>query len=343
MRSLFIAGLGKAPGKTALCAALGRTFQEAGKRVSYLKPLSVTTAPEQSAPGGLDAPFIRRALGLDEASCRCLISLPSPEAAAFQLHDHLEAIARAHQDQNADVVLVEGPEDAEPSERHLELSRQIAETLGSEIILLARYHTALSAERLATAARLLNGRLLGVVLNAAPATKSFQDTWRSALSASGGTPCLGILPLNRRLMGLSVAELARTVEGKIITVPEAADAVVENFVVGSMSVDPGPDYFNRLPNKAVITRMNRPDQQGAALETSPLALVMTGGGSPLIYIDYRAREKNIPTIAVQGDTLWALERIEESFDRTRLHSLDKLAWFQELLKQHFDFEVLGLT
>ncbi|OGO05693.1 MAG: hypothetical protein A2Y60_03680 [Chloroflexi bacterium RBG_13_54_9] len=111
---------------------------------------------------------------------------------------------------------------------------------------------------------------------------------------------------------LSVGELAKHLEGEILNCPERSEELVENLMVGALSVDSGLDYFRRKTNKAVITRGDRPDIQMAALETSTKCLILTGNISPMPIVLHRATEKGIPIIVVKEDTVSTLRHIEEA-------------------------------
>ena len=76
---------------------------------------------------------------------------------------------------------------------------------------------------------------------------------------------------------ITVGELAEVIGGKIINHQEKSGEPVENYMLGAMVVDSGLDYFNRKKNKAAIIRQERLDMQLAALETSTICLVLSGG------------------------------------------------------------------
>jgi hypothetical protein len=111
---------------------------------------------------------------------------------------------------------------------------------------------------------------------------------------------------------LSVGELAKHLGGEILNCPERSEELVENLMVGALSVDSGLDYFRRKANKAVITRGDRPDLQMAALETSTKCLILTGAIRPMPIVLHRAIEKGVPIIVVEEDTISTLRRIEEA-------------------------------
>lgn len=112
----------------------------------------------------------------------------------------------------------------------------------------------------------------------------------------------------------SVGELAQHLGGEILNCPERSDELVENLMVGALSVDSGLDYFRRKTNKAVITRGDRPDIQMAALETSTKCLILTGAISPMPIVLHQATEKGVPIIVVKEDTISTLSQLEEALD-----------------------------
>ncbi len=70
------------------------------------------------------------------------------------------------------------------------------------------------------------------------------------------------------MLGVTVAEISRAIDGDIILFKDKANDLVENVMLGAMSPDSARDYFSRLRNKAVVTGFQRADLQLAALETS---------------------------------------------------------------------------
>ena len=60
---LYITSLNAGDGKTALSAALARRWQQAGKRVEYLKPVSLAGASERSFSPAPSFPFVLTAPG----------------------------------------------------------------------------------------------------------------------------------------------------------------------------------------------------------------------------------------------------------------------------------------
>jgi len=68
MRTLVIASMGEAAGKTAFAAALGVRWQGVGVHVAYLKLRF--SPPEPSAEAGLDGAFVPKMLATAAGSAR---------------------------------------------------------------------------------------------------------------------------------------------------------------------------------------------------------------------------------------------------------------------------------
>ena len=83
---------------------------------------------------------------------------------------------------------------------------------------------------------------------------------------------IAAIPEDRRLLGMSVEQLAQHLGGKFLNWEEKKDNFVEHFLIGGMVLDWGVLYFQRFDNKAVIVRGDRPDIQMAALRTPPQAV-----------------------------------------------------------------------
>jgi BioD-like phosphotransacetylase family protein len=116
--------------------------------------------------------------------------------------------------------------------------------------------------------------------------------------------------------------------------------LVENFMLGAMIVDPGPDYFGRKANKAVAVRGERPDMQLAALETPTKCLVLSGGVSPIHAVLRSAEDKGIPIILTKSDTVSVVNSLELALGKPRFNQEKKLPRLIEIMEQQFDFKAL---
>src|SRR5690349_15076601 len=67
MASVYIASTETYVGKSALCAALLQQFRDAGYRVGYMKPVSVSAVPGETGAVDEDAQLMRRLFDLPDA------------------------------------------------------------------------------------------------------------------------------------------------------------------------------------------------------------------------------------------------------------------------------------
>ena len=139
---------------------------------------------------------------------------------------------------------------------------------------------------------------------------------------------------------MTVAELAGSIEGKIVNDDDKSAELVENFMLGALTVDSGLDYFGRKADKAVVVGAGRPDMQLAALETPTRCLVISGDGEPTYTVLKSAREKGIPIIVTGGDTAYVIDSLERALGMTRFNQENKLPRLDEVIEQ-LDFDTLN--
>jgi BioD-like phosphotransacetylase family protein len=222
-----------------------------------------------------------------------------------------------------------------------EVAAQLAESLNARVVGLLRYGPKLRVEEGAELAKSLGWRLLGVIVNRV--TQYRHSTVRSSLVPAleaQGLSVLGVVPEERRMLGVRVGELAEHLRGEFLLWEEKRDQLVDHLLIGGMVLESAADYFGRSERKAVIVRGNRPDIQMAALGTPTRCLILTGGHHPIQYVKYEAQEEEVPLILVQSDTLTAARNLEELFQSTTVHHLDKADCFAQLLAESVDVDAL---
>ncbi|MCS7281747.1 MAG: phosphotransacetylase family protein [Anaerolineae bacterium] len=358
MKTLYIPSLQSFSGKTAICLALGKRFQRDGHRVGYFKPLSTQawepvpgTAPDE------DADFVRRALGLSEPTEALVGIVLTPsllrDILCGCINRDLLAEVRAAFGRVAmdkDIVLVEGGASLREGVGIGLGPADVAEALDASILAVIPFINEMSLVDDCAAARLrLGHRLLGVVMNGVPAesTDFVQKIARPCLEERG-LSVFGVIPREERLRAITVGEIAQVLGAEFLVAPEKRDTLVENLVVGAMSVDQALPRIRRVPApKAVITGGDRADIHWAALETGATCLILTGHLRPQPEILRRAEELNVPILLVRQNTMETVEAIDRVFGKTRLNQPEKLARFEALLAEHFDFgriyRALGLA
>jgi len=344
MQALYLTSTAVATGKTALCYGLATQLKQDGLRVGYFQPISVAGRGVSGETIRKDATFMRTALDLKEPpellSPVVLDAAVLEQALAGQPNDYAEQIERAFVEvgKEKDVLLIEGAGTLTEG-LLLDLPPQaLAARLNTQVLVLIGYTDELALDDLLAAKVQFGPSFLGAIINEVPVPSlefvqqsvvPFLDNRRIKMYAA--------LPRERLLMALTVNEIAEFLGAEVLNSPEHGEDLVENFLVGAMSVDAALSYFRRQPYKAVITGGDRSDLQLAALETSTRCIILTGNIQPSPVILSRAEERGVPLLLAKPDTLSVVEILEQYFGLMPFHQPHKMACIQQLLTKHFDF------
>jgi BioD-like phosphotransacetylase family protein len=155
-----------------------------------------------------------------------------------------------------------------------------------------------------------------------------------------GLPVLGVMPRSPLLRSVTVEELVRRLDARVLCCHDRLDLLVETLSIGAMNVNSAMEFFRRRRNMAVVTGADRTDIQLAALEASTQCLILTGAGEPLPQLISRAEELEVPLLKVEHDTLTTVEVVESTFGHVRLHESVKATFAFRLVEEHCDFRPL---
>lgn len=316
MVALYVTSWENGSGKTSICAGIGQHLKNSGKRIGFLKP--VIGSKSGGADG--DAALVKQLLTLDEADD--LLS-PAFKDEADLARGIKEAVARVSA--NKDVVIIEGIN-----------TRSVIEAADAPVIAVETYSKDLSGT--IESYKGFGSLLLGIIINKVPARRL--DRVRAEASSAmeaAGIKLLAVLPEDRTLIAMTVAELAELLQGKLISGDEKSSGLVENFMIGALAIDPGPHYFSRKANKAALIRSGRSDMQLATLQTPTSCLVLTGSEKIQPVVLAQAREKNVPIILAGGAIPDVAATIETAIGKSGFNQ-QKFARLIEMLEQHLDIE-----
>ncbi len=319
MTALYVTSLAEGVGKTTICAGLAKHLLSSGQKVGFFKPIIA----EEAKGSDNDALIIKQILSLDEPLDSICPVISGQDKVVNRIREAYDQISRGK-----DVVIVEGV-----------CERSIVEALDARAIIVEGYSRELSQVKLNNSYQDWGEYLLGVVLNKVPPSRV--ESVRNEITSQrgeAGINILGVLPEDRVLFTVSVGELAEYLQGEILNCAEKSGELVENIMLGAMTVDPGPEYFGRKANKAVVVRGDRPDMQIAALETSTKCLILSGNTAPIPAVRYRAQDKNVPIIVVKSDTASTVMAIEDALDEARFNQEKKLPKLIEIMEKHFNFQ-----
>lgn len=347
MASLYITSPETFSGKSALCVGLGKRFAQDGFRVGYLKPVSTSARRSGGVCIDEDAEFMKETFGLSEpVTALAPICLDPGDIEAVlrgQKNDfarHLQQTFSRMADEK-DIMLLEGGSSLTEGFMLGLPPYEVARLLDAKVLAVVKYSSAHVVDDILGAKALVGQAMIGAVINAVPRPKlEFVESTVLPFLERQGIKVYAVLPQERILLSISVRELAQVLGGEVLCCTEQLDELVENLMVGAMSVDSALSYFRRKPNKAVITGGDRPDIQLAALETSTKVLILTGNLHPSPIIMGRAEEVGVPVVLVRKDTLTTVEIIEQFFGKTRFHQPKKIQRFERLLEANLNFAEL---
>lgn len=345
-KSLIIASVEAYSGKSATILGVAYQLQQKGIPVSYGKPVGNYFHEEESQTIEDDVKFISQALELSSQQVGSpIINLSSSRIEqalqASPQEDHPQALRDYVEQFDSEIVLLEAPPSlAEGSLFNLS-TQEMAQTLDAPILLVVCYSPLSMLDQILAAQRQLGSSLLGVVINDVPqaAEQEIQDRVKPFLEQQN-LPVFGILPQSALLHSVSVRELAKQLEAKVLCRGDRLDLMVERLTIGAMNVNSALKYFRKGKNLAVVTGSDRSDLQLAALETSAHCLILTGHVPPQDFILSRAETLEIPILAVEFDTLTTVEIAERTFKQVRIQEPIKVEFIQDLMTQHFDVERL---
>ena len=344
MVTLYVASMAEFAGKTSLSIALGKHLQREGYNVGYMRPITTRVRRVDDPAVAQDAEFVRLELALDETledivPIALTLELVEEAMRGGQTPDFRARLQAAYERvaEDKDVLILEGGSNWLEGALLDLSSPQIAELLDARVLVIIKYDDHLAIDTAAGLRLTYGDRLLGVVFNAVPRTSMHFVQVATPALEQRGIPVLGVLPDDRLLSSISVAELANHLRGQVVCCEDQTEGLVEYLMVGAMTAGSALAYFRSRPNKAVITGGDRHDVQLAALETSTRCLILTGNQAPSTVVLNRAKEVGVPIIVVAPDTLTTVRNIERIFGKTFVREPRKSARFGAVLEERFDF------
>ena len=347
MKSLFIMGT-PSSGKTAVSLGLALKFQQQGLRVAYFKPVgsSIGTSRNQDEDGVLMKSVLKMAHPLEDVAP--FTAGPSYLSTGRQCPS-LKTLTASYRkvSEGADIVIVGGTAFPHIMGCSGLDSISLAREFKSTAIFMIRIVNDFSIDNATFVNSYLECRgipIAGCIFNNVPRLLLAKtEGIYQPLMEEKGFRSLGIIPHRPEIASPTVAEYVETLGGEILTGEEHMDRLVEDVLVGAMTIESALGYLRRSPNKAVITGGDRSDIALAALETSTSALILTGGLYPDVKIIARAGEKGVPVLLVHYDTYTTLERCEEISRRIRPGDRRSIELALENVEKHVNWEAILKT
>ena len=342
MKSLYIMGT-FGSGKTAVCVGLVQKLIERGKKVAYFKPVGTRGALHNEDE---DALLMKSLLGMDASPAEISPFKTSPfyltryERGPDYRGQVLEAFHKIGDD--ADVVLVEGITSPQVMAGLGLDPASLAREMGSKILTVNRVRNDFSLDAILLLNELLTLKgleVIGTIFNFVrrPVLDKARGVYKPILEEAG-FDVIGIIPEDLELSSPTVAEYYDILGGELLAGEDHLDRIVEDVLVGAMTLDSALRFFRRSANKIVITGGDRADLALAALETNTSALVLTGGLYPNVKVIATADQKGVPVIMVHHDTYTTIELTHEVSRKIHPDDQKAIKMAKDTLEAYCDYE-----
>ena len=333
-------------GKSAIILGITHQLAEQGVKVAYSKPLGTCLDENFEEIMEKDVNFLKDSLGLSAEQVQSPLLRLDNTTIGKRLQgkdndNYSQALEEYITQLQGEVVLLEGPETLWEGSLFGLSTEDIAEAINASILLVSRYDPLLCVSNFLTAKKILGDRLIGVVINDIP-PKHLEEVASliKPYLEQQNIPLLAMIPQDKLLNSVSVRELAKRLDAKVLCRSDRLDLMVESLSIGAMNVNSALEFFRQRENMAVVTGSDRTELQMAALETSTHCLILTGHTPPKPFILSRAEDLEVPVLAVNFDTLTTVEIVDNSFGKVPIHEPIKVMRMRELMAQYFDFERL---
>ena len=347
--TILVASVADGTGKTAITLALGRLARERGLDVGYMKPKGTRLQSSAGKTLDRDPMLARELLGLDAEMHQLepVVYSPTfvdgairgredPDELGGIVEDRFEALAAG-----ADMMLVEGGGDWITGGIVGLTDADVAERLDAAVVLVATYATPADLDGVLAAAESFGDRLAGIVFNdVSDAAFDGLESEAVPFLERRGVEVLGVLPHDRDLGGVRVADLTAELGAETLVAGDA-DAYVERFLVGAMGGDAALRYFRRTKDAAVVTGGDRAEVITAAIEAPGVnAIVLTGSHRPPAAVLGTAERRGVPVVLATGDTLSVVDRAEAIVEDGRARDEGIVDRMRTLLHDHADVDAL---
>lgn len=322
MKSLYIMGTAGS-GKTSIALGLALKFKQEGFSVAYFKPVGCTA--ESISGTDEDALLMQKILQMEHPLDTIVPFLAGPSYLSWHRHsiEHLKSIREAYKKITSGIeILIIGGTGSPHMMGCLGLDAvSLAREFESAAIFTVHIENDFSLDQAIFFNHYLECRNVPIAGNIfpnvpRPLLAKTEGIYRPIMTGHGYRT-LGIIPAHPEVTSPTVKEYLEVLGGEILAGEESLERVVEDVVIGAMTIESALIYFRRSPNKAVITGGDRSEIAMAALETSTSVLILTGGLYPDIKVISRADEKNIPVILVHNDTYSTIEKLSTVTRRIR--------------------------
>ena len=333
MNVLYVASDRPGAGKTVTAMAIVSALRQSGLKVGYFKPFCVD--PHSDPDVDFAATMTEECNGctaLKPVGLRVeTLAHPTPAAVVEQVE------ARVADAEECDVLVVEGASLTLGDEDLADISYHVVHGLNAKVLGVVDYEAGKLADEADRMAETFQKSLLGLFVNRAIVHRSHEVKGKLAATDAAA---LGVVPEDRLMVSASLNEVAEALQGSWVWGEEQGNSLVERYLIGGNLMDSGESYFNRMDNKAVIVRGDRPDIQLSALTGLVVGMINTGGHQPAEYLLHEVEQLDVPLMVTPHRTAAAVEALNGALEAANPYHPEKVSRFLHLLRQHCDIDAV---
>ncbi len=345
MKAIYFSGKAGG-GKTAAALGIGLKLRESGLKVSYFKPLGFRKGTIKKDDD--DVILMRDVFSLPFSSdIISPVTVDSHYLTARFMKDERDLGALIENafkkcSEGYDVVLVDGS--IEPYVGHNQGldDFNLAVRLGASALPVIKadddFHIDQNLLYLDLWAK-HEVEVIGTIFNNVSQTQwNKSNSIYKPLVQEKGFEVLGIIPRQIEISSPTVAEFHDVLHGEVLAAPDHMNRIVEEVVVGTMTIESALSYLRRAPNKALVTGGDRSDMALTALETSTSVIIFTGGLYPDVRVLSQAEEKGVPVILVHEDTFTTIENLHSVYRSIHPQNTDAIKLVEKTIEKHVQWK-----
>jgi uncharacterized protein len=348
MIPLFFTSNQQFSGKSSFCVGIGSFFRERGLKVGYMKPVGTLPVNAGYATTDEDAHYISKIFGMkDDVADICPVILSEDSYGKFLKDSNygsnfLDKINKAFNTikQDKDIVLLEGAKNIEDGLSLGIASKDVCNKIKAKTIVIFKYCPEI-VDQVLFYKEYFNNSFGGIIINLVPEDNiTYVDDLILPYFSNKKINVFGCVTSDKVLSSVSIKEMARHLDGKVLSAKHKLDELVESFMLGAMGQEQALKFFRMKSNKAVITGGDRADIQLAALETDTKCLILTGNFQPSSVVLGRAEEIGVPIILVKYDSLTTVEKLNLIISHAGFNEFKKIDKIIQITKKFIDVKGL---
>ncbi len=335
-------------GKSSICTSIGSILRDRGLKVGYMKPIGTLPVKIDDIITDDDAYYISKIFNMKDDMDDISPVILSENSYRNLLKNNkissnfLEKISKAFNNikQDKDIVLLEGGKSIEDGLSLGISSKDICNKIKAKTIVIFKYLPEI-VDQVLFYKEYFDNNFGGIIINLIPEESMlYLKDFILPYLYNRKINVFGCVTSDKVLSSVSIKEMAKHLDGKILSAKDKLDELVETFMLGAMGQEQALKFFRMKTNKAVITGGDRADIQLAALETNTKCLILTGNFQPSSVALGRAEEIGVPMILVKYDSLTTVEKLNTIIGHAGFHELKKLDKIIKITKEFIDIEGL---